>query len=287
MPVTLSYNSTATPFLRRSKSAFTYIIFTPFPRPTSTGKELDAETGYGYFGARYMDHELMTGWLIVDPMSDKYPNISPYAYCACNPVKLVDPDGRCVDDYFDVRGNYLGSDNSKTNNVRIVRSIALFNDIKKDGNGRFEHEEASLLSDNFSQASNNMTTEAQLNVYQHYNITGVPIESRDNKSDDGGMETIVGFSNGKTTITVGVYLDQNINEKYCDNADEITSMFVHENDHVSKAKSMGYWKWKKENATNRKWLEESAVAAQIGHPSWQGTSQKFKDGTENYLKKWQ
>lgn len=60
---------------------------------TSTGKERDEETGYGYFGARYMDHELMTMWLSVDPMADKYPSISPYAYCAWNPVKLVDPDG--------------------------------------------------------------------------------------------------------------------------------------------------------------------------------------------------
>ena len=59
-----------------------------------TGKERDEETGYGYFGARYMDHELMTMWLSVDPMADKYPSISPYAYCAWNPVKLVDPDGR-------------------------------------------------------------------------------------------------------------------------------------------------------------------------------------------------
>ena len=59
----------------------------------STGKEKDVETGYGYFGARYMDHELMTMWLSVDPMVDKYPSISPYAYCAWNPVKLVDPDG--------------------------------------------------------------------------------------------------------------------------------------------------------------------------------------------------
>jgi len=59
-----------------------------------TGKEKDAETGYGYFGARYMDHELMTMWLSIDPMADKYPGISPYAYCAWNPMKLVDPDGR-------------------------------------------------------------------------------------------------------------------------------------------------------------------------------------------------
>ncbi len=59
-----------------------------------TGKERDEETGYSYFGARYMDHALLTMWLSVDPMSDKYPSISPYAYCAWNPVKLVDPDGK-------------------------------------------------------------------------------------------------------------------------------------------------------------------------------------------------
>lgn len=67
-----------------------------------TGKERDKETGYGYLprqarqahhGAKYMDHELMTMWLSVDPMADKYPSISPYAYCTWNPVKLVDPDG--------------------------------------------------------------------------------------------------------------------------------------------------------------------------------------------------
>ena len=58
-----------------------------------TGKERDEETGYGYFGARYMDYELMTMWLSVDPLADKYPSISPYAYCAWNPIRLVDPYG--------------------------------------------------------------------------------------------------------------------------------------------------------------------------------------------------
>ena len=75
-------------------------------------EQRDQETGYGYFGARYMDHELMTMWLSVDPMADKYPSISPYAYCAWNPVRLVDPDGREVDDYFSKDGRYLESDNA-------------------------------------------------------------------------------------------------------------------------------------------------------------------------------
>ena len=62
-----------------------------------TGKERDSETGHSYFGARYYDSDLSGLFLSVDPMSDKYPSISPYAYCAWNPVKLVDPDGREFD----------------------------------------------------------------------------------------------------------------------------------------------------------------------------------------------
>ena len=58
-----------------------------------TGKETDCETGLSYFGARYYDPTLLTSWTAVDPMADKYPNLSPYNYCAWNPMKLVDPDG--------------------------------------------------------------------------------------------------------------------------------------------------------------------------------------------------
>jgi hypothetical protein len=29
-------------------------------------------------------------------MSDRYPSLSPYAYCAWNPVKMVDPDGNKI-----------------------------------------------------------------------------------------------------------------------------------------------------------------------------------------------
>ncbi|MFY9581940.1 MAG: RHS repeat-associated core domain-containing protein [Bacteroidales bacterium] len=57
-----------------------------------TAKELDNETSYTYFGARYYDSEL-SGWLSVDPMSDKYPSTSAYMYCGGNPVRLIDPNG--------------------------------------------------------------------------------------------------------------------------------------------------------------------------------------------------
>jgi RHS repeat-associated protein len=42
-----------------------------------SAKELDNETNYSYFGARYYDSDL-SQWLYVDAMSDKYPDLSPY-----------------------------------------------------------------------------------------------------------------------------------------------------------------------------------------------------------------
>jgi len=63
-----------------------------------TAKELDNETSYTYFGARYYDSEL-SGWLSVDPMSDERRWVSPYAYCQWNPLILVDPSGMLDDNY--------------------------------------------------------------------------------------------------------------------------------------------------------------------------------------------
>ena len=63
------------------------------------GKELDRTYGidlYDY-SARYMDGALGR-FTTMDPLAEKYYGISPYAYCANNPVRFVDPDGRKV--YF-------------------------------------------------------------------------------------------------------------------------------------------------------------------------------------------
>ena len=91
-------------------------------RFTFTGKERDEETGYGYFGARYMDHELTAMWLSVDPMADKYPSISPYAYCAWNPIRLVDPDGNEAidnDDWYKDEKSRLKWDPSVTKETTL------------------------------------------------------------------------------------------------------------------------------------------------------------------------
>jgi len=113
---------------RRSEvpaSTANYSLLTANSSYTFSAKEKDFETGLSYFGSRYYSSDLSI-WLSVDPMAAKYPSLSPYVYCADNPVKLVDPNG----EYLEV------ADNDDTHNdlLSIVgkthRDRVIFN---KDG----------------------------------------------------------------------------------------------------------------------------------------------------------
>ena len=58
-------------------------------------KELDEETGFYYYGARYLN-PTNGMWLSTDPLFEDYKGVSPYAYCLGNPVKHVDVEGEWV-----------------------------------------------------------------------------------------------------------------------------------------------------------------------------------------------
>jgi len=63
-------------------------------------------------------------WLSVDPMSDKYPSMSPYTYCANNPVKLVDEDGREIGDFI-ANGTIIGNDGNKDGKLYVINNYSL------------------------------------------------------------------------------------------------------------------------------------------------------------------
>ena len=61
------------------------------------GKELTRTYGLEWYDvcARQYD-PVVPSWNSIDPMAEKYYWLSPYSYCANNPVKFVDPDGRKI-----------------------------------------------------------------------------------------------------------------------------------------------------------------------------------------------
>ena len=63
------------------------------PKYSFNAKELDEENGMYYYEARYYKPPVFTSR---DPLFEKYFWMTPYAYCANNPVKYVDPDGRKI-----------------------------------------------------------------------------------------------------------------------------------------------------------------------------------------------
>ena len=72
----------------RSYNAHTY-------RHGFTGHEKESDLSEGIYTTEYRLYDARVGrWLSVDPLFEKYVGMSPYNYCAGNPVKLVDPDGR-------------------------------------------------------------------------------------------------------------------------------------------------------------------------------------------------
>ena len=113
---------------------------------TFSAKEKDSETGLSYFGSRYYSSDLSI-WLSVDPMAAKYASLSPYVYCANNPVKLVDPDG---DAYIPI-----GDEDAKAAAVAQIQNKTSLNVyIDKDGFLRAEGE-AKTKIDKFLQSSCN------------------------------------------------------------------------------------------------------------------------------------
>ena len=65
-------------------------------------------------------HSALSIWLSVDPMADKYPGVSPYAYGGNNPVRLVDEDGREINPVFNWYGDFLGYDDAGKGGIPII-----------------------------------------------------------------------------------------------------------------------------------------------------------------------
>ena len=91
------------------------------------GMEADYEvkgSGNSYdFGARMYDPRVGR-WLTIDPLSDKYPSLSPYNFVSNSPLMFIDPDGNQIFIYYD-------SGEKDENNKPILKSYLYGSKIKK------------------------------------------------------------------------------------------------------------------------------------------------------------
>jgi RHS repeat-associated protein len=224
------------------------------------GKELDAETGLYYYGARYYDPKSSI-WLSVDPLVEKFPNISPYAYCENNPTNMVDPTGMSSKSanspiYDSESGKYLGVDNQG-----FLRGEVLFMDADKykelSKNGKMDHNVAvknsisiadlpdteqgfklfSKAADHISKSLNKLfyNRDAKDNLFggnvQTYSdeLRLMTSHGEDIGSDIGRSKNIVFGANGDTSQNVErITMGFDHRRQYLNTAPNIFSVFEHE-----------------------------------------------------------
>ena len=163
------------------------------------GKELDRENGIDWydFEARYQD-PMLPMFTTQDPLAEQTPGISPYAYCAGNPIRYIDPTGmlwlknQWGDDTYYMFDKSINSQSDivtkygKDTNLALVgdgQSYERIDVLLKDGDG-FPIEDVVLCKDG-AITVNGENPKQYENGFAHFsNVDNYVFASKD---DDGNI----------------------------------------------------------------------------------------------------
>ena len=213
-------------------------------------------------------------------MSDKYPSMSPYVYCADNPVKLVDPNGEEFGDYFNEFGKYLGTDCIDDGEIHIVKD-AFWNAAKdnvswesNDGTRIISQEVGNLFSKKPSES--NLTDKAIQNIVGHYNNTNLTMY----RGFDKALTTSFTGEGTSYTTKLTINTKEWKSTVFLDNYYDIISSFDNERGHIKQCEEIGVTELNKLSPFEQ---ENYAVAFQKSQPAYSKASKRYQKFIDTYL----
>ncbi|MCO6173615.1 hypothetical protein NHF50_01010 [Flavobacterium sp. NRK F10] len=211
-------------------------------------------------------------WMSPDPLSEEFPEWSPYTMSFDDPIKFVDPDGRAPLDYFDKEtGKYLGK--GGTDEIRLI--------------SKSDWDKGNL--NNYSTKGKYLSDVAAKNIVSHYiQFTDKKIEKNVEVKINNNLDLSAKYDEKADKIVLN--FPKEIIGGTIENRYDMINMHEHEtfshgNDHVK------LWKnehRKYERSKDGVRFEQNAVNYQVRTSSWNKTSYEFKEtlynaGYNNYI----
>ena len=168
------------------------------------GKEYDRMHGLNLYDYSARQYDPAIGqFTSMDPLCEKYYHISPYAYCAGNPVNRIDPDGEDIWE-LDKMGNVTWREKSETHQL-----IALDSKGKRTDNS-ITVSDRSILD---GLTKDRKGTNANYTVTQSAEVGKVFLFAADNSNVEWSLQ---GFSkDGKNSYVLGTsHLEGDVNADF-------------------------------------------------------------------------